>query len=756
MDRLNLDAAFTRNLSSLPVRAHGEGIAAGALQMLWRRRGVIAAATGCGLLAGVAALAVLRKQYAADAVIQLDLSRREAPLVTQHAPGAALEANALIQGEARIIQSRPIARQVVTQLGLAEAVPETAEPSLLSSLVPTAIEHARRLVERLRGIEQPSGSQPAPLPPDPVTLAVDDLLAGLAVSADSRSYLVTVRYLSPDPELSARLANAVTAAYLRWRSAANEEASGRTANWIAGQIEAALLALREAEAEITAFRERTGLLGSGRADAGGDSENVQQQQLRALTGQLNAASAARLAEERRLARVQDLLRNGNAPSTADVQGLPLIPLLLDREATARRELGEMLSRLGVRHPSVLQAQAGLAAIRGRIASELQRAVAVIAGDLGAARATEAALQQRLDELQRTMIAGKAHETELRNLLDGAQAIRDRLASLRRSHEQALAARDLRPVVASLVQEAEPQRVPAAPKPPIVLGLSAIAGLCAGIALAVLLERRDRGLRSSADVRTHLDTRCLGMVPSLAAERGRLPGAELRAAFDEAVYSVAAGVSLFDPPGECRVVLVTSSLPGEGKSTLCRALATALIASGRRVMLVNGVPGRAALPAPGAGPTGSAGATEAVPAPLASEDLAIIDRRSPFALSADVFGPGSFGTLLNHARRHFDVILLEGAPVLLVADSLVLGRLADTVIHVAQWSHTRRAVVEAALRRLQEHSIAVDGVVLSQVDLRRHARSSVLDEAFFYRSERRFYERVAGQRGGTDLATSSRA
>lgn len=742
LDRLTFDLPFAKNLSGTAVRAHSERLAANAVLAVWRRRYLVLACVVLSLLAAASALSSLERKYVSEAVVRLDLSRQESGFGSDQAPVVMLDANALIQSEARIIQSRLLARRVVEKLGLADDPAYSGTASGFRHYLAVVGAMATEAFARIRGKEAPeqvaSPVSDAPSAEMRMAHAIADVMRRLSVRTDPRSYLVTVIYSSPDPALSARVANAVAEEYLQQRMQTNIDTANRTIDWLATQIRETTAALWEAEADIAAFRKQTGVLEPGRLDA--DAENVQQQQLRALTSQLTAASLARLNEERRLARVQELLKTGHLPSAVDLQGSPLISALIDREATARRELGELLSRFGSRHPNVRQAQAGIADLRSRIDAEVKRAVSVIGSDLAAARQMEEELKERLDLLQRAMIAGKANETELRNRQAKTQAIRDRLATLTRSSEQALAARDLKSMAASLVIPAEAEQFPSSPKPLIVIALALVGGFGTGVTAATLAERRDQGLRTSEDIRGEFDTRCLGMVPELSVKVSATKGRQDRAIFDEAIYSVGAGISLFGAARDCRVVLVTSSVPGEGKSTLCMALAQALVAAGQRVMLVNSPPTRGACQeTPPAAPLPGGTMPPSLPAGKA---LVILDRKHPFMLTAGVFGPGGFGSLLQEARKHFDVILLEGAPVMLVADSLVLGRLADTVIHVTRWANTKQRIVDAALRRLREHSIVVDGLVLTRVDLRRHARLRFLDEGFFYTREKRFYERLA--------------
>lgn len=697
------------------------------------------------LLAGAALLSVLERNYTSEAVVQLDLSKRDGSFGRDQASPVVLDAGVLVQSEARLIRSRALARGVVETLGLAEHPAYAEDPVGLSRYLAKAAELGGELLAWVGGERAPAGSEPGTERERRTVRAVNAVLQRLSVGSDNRSYLVTIAYTSPDSVMSARIANAFAEEYLRRRGQAHAEAAGRMSAWLTAQIRTSAASLREAEADIAAFRRRTGLLEPGR-EAGADAENVRQQQLRSVTSQLSAASATRIAEERRLARVQEVLRSNSLPSATDLQALPMVQSLLEREANARRELGELLSRFGTQHPDVRRAQAGLSEVRSKISSELSRTVALLGRDLDAARQTEEELGKRLAALQGAMISGKRDETELRDRLANAQAIRERIASLREQNEQALAARNMSPSAAALVVPAEPERLPSWPRPPKVMGLALFGGLLAGVGLATAVDRRDRGLRTSGEVKSAFDVRCLGMVPEPLVEGSRGSRLGDRAVFEEAIYTVCAGANLVGPAApECRVVLVTSSLPGEGKSALCRALADTLVASGQRVLLVSNTPARgapaasqSAAPAPGraSGGSGDDARLLALAAPL------VVERSRSFLHDAEVFGPGGLGAAVEDARKHFDVILIEGEPVMLVADALVLGRLADTVVHVARWARTKQQIVEAALRRLQEHSIVVDGVVLTRVDLARHARLRIVDECFFYMRERRYFERLA--------------
>lgn len=746
MDRLTFDTSLGKSLPALPAREYRESVAIATILSLWRRRYLILCVALLSLLVAAGVLTQLEKKYAAEAVVKLDLQRPESASGPDQAMAIAVDLNALAQSEARIARSSAVARGVVERLGLAED-PRYAGTESRLGMVQAAV---MRQVAWLR--QEVLGHPPAPATPaedegstgdTAKDRAVRDLMRRLTVAPDSRSYLITISYQAQDPVLAARVANAVAQEYLTRQSLSVQDPASRRAEWLAGRVQEMTEALRAAEAEVAAFRERTGMLGS--ASDANDPENVSRQQMQEVTAQLGAANLARINEERRLARVQELLRSGQLPSAADLQSSPLIGTLLDREAAARRELGEQQLRFGARHPSVLERQAGIADLRARIDAEVRRTARVIAGDLAAARATEADLGRRLEELKRTVMDSKNHEGELRVLLRDVQTTRDRLATLERSYDQALAARDLRPVAASLILPAEPEGSPIFPKPFLVLALGLVGGLGLGTSSALLLERRDQGLRTSGDLPPSAGTRCLAMVPEVphAALLGGTWKPSGNVAFEEAVYTVGASVGLFNGAHGCRTVLVTSSTAGEGRSTLCRALARSLYASGKRVMLIEGTPRERRQEVARERAEAERATSGGTPLPAAARGALLPQRHNTGpVLETYSLATANLEAKIEEARQRFDIILIEGAPVMLVADSLVLGRQADIVIHVARWAHTRRRVVEAALRRMNENSVVVDGVVLTRVNLRRHRRLHLFDDCSFYVKERRFYERMA--------------
>jgi succinoglycan biosynthesis transport protein ExoP len=730
LDRLSFDKISRDRLSAVPAAAFQQTVAVEVIRSAWRRRRLVIGTALVPAALAVGFMMLRPAHYPAEALIELQLSRADPALPVDSGPASvALDASSVVLGEARIIRSGMVARRVVERLGLMND-PSFSHEGLISRLT-------TRFAD-LFGAGDPEAAQNRK-----IANAARTLESGLSVQTDNRSYLISISFSSTRPEVAEKIANAVAQEYLAGRLETSVAAAGATATWLSSQIKTTEGQLQAADAAVAKYREQTGLI---ELDARNDS--LQQRALSQFAAQLSAASLARINDEAQLSRLDHLLDTNSPLAASELQAQPLIQAAAQRETDAERALTDLQSHLGPKHPDVQQAEAAVADAKAALAAEAQRSVELLRGKLALTEATEADLRSRVENLQGEVIAASTKQAELHNLQTAADSLRDRLHTLTRNRDQALALRDLQVVPASLVVPAQASSKPAGPTPELVGVLALIFGAIGGVALAAVLERRDHGFRTSHDVTDATDLRCLGLVPelppdeSLLADATPLATSRTRTVFDEAVRLVASGVGLLQSnhSGGARVVVVASAMPGEGRSTLCAGLARAVSLTGRRVLLIDGPPRRfdpytdAGKPTPAA--PGSNMALQTVKSAGGMVDT--IRRTSATALSLDVFGSAHVGRALEEARRHFDVILIEGPPTMLVADGLVLGAMADSVIVAVRWADTKRRTVMTALRRMEEHGVVVDGVVLTRVDMQKHEKLGLHDVGAFHLTPNNYY------------------
>jgi capsular exopolysaccharide synthesis family protein len=265
-----------------------------------------------------------------------------------------------------------------------------------------------------------------------------------------------------------------------------------------------------------------------------------------------------------------------------------------------------------------------------------------------------------------------------------------------------------------------------------LGIIAAAGLAVSLllasALAAALERLDRTVRDARGVEAALGLPTLGLIPRLGrSESRRQPHEHLRerptSPYAEAVRAVLAALGT-DEPGRSRVVLVTSSLPGEGKTTFALSLATLAARSGGRVLVidldlrqpnVHRALGHQAV---------DAGIVEHV---AEGRPLAEVVRRDP-ATGLDFLPVGQrtahptelvesdrMRGLLDACRAGYDLVVVDTAPVGLITDAGIAARVADQVVFVVRSGRTPAGAAREALRSLRAAGVEPAGVVLTQAD-----------------------------------------
>lgn len=718
MDNPSFDITLTRSVSEVGAAGYQDRRVREVLRAGWCHRRLIVVVTILAIACAVLGLALRPPSYSAQAILQLNLGQHDLGVAAgqQEPSGVMAEASSVVQSVARIVESPLVARQVAERLGLDKQL----RPTWISVIFNSTLDRIGREVHALFGY-----GEARPVPQDPLDRAARWLLSNLTVATDSQSYLVTIGFSSNLPSVSARIANAVAQEYISLQAQNIADRMEHAADRIGSAISAKADQLRAVDAQILDYRTRIGALDLGAA------RGPNQQQLRNLSTQLQY-----------------------------LQSTPVLQAQMQWEAAAR-QLAEIKSRFGAVNPLINAAQGRLIQATSRLTQELERAVSTAGSGSGA----EAGLKQQLQRLDSSFAQDKeSNIVKLRDAEVRADTIRNEIQYLTRSYDQAEAVRNIQAVPVSLIAPAQPNTLPSS-HTALILGLAALGGLMGGIALAVFLESGDQGFRTSGEVWDEGYTRCLGMVPELSGgitTLRSLPPPQRRSevvAFNEAVRTVAVATGLLDASGDCQVVLVTSSVSSEGRSTLCRALARALLLAGKQVMVVDAAPQRQTHPGFAedhdqlAAPKPVAGQLNAAPEPrppvVKEAGYVMLESKSiPGVSGTDVFDPAGLIHVITESRRHFDVIIIEGPPVLLVGDSLLLGKFADKVLLAARWRSTKRHDVRAALQRLQENNVGVNGVVITRVDLVRHAKLGFVDQCSYYKDEQTYYERLYGKQNRT--------
>ena len=553
--------------------------------------------------------------------------------------------------------------------------------------------------------------------------------ASLTITSQSNSRVLEVTADSMDPQLSADMANAITAAFIEWSLEQRWATNQYTRVWLSQQLGELKSKLQESEGQLQKYAQTSGLLFTSEKD------NVDEQRLRYFQEELGKATVDRMAKQSRFELI----------SKATVESLPEI--LDDRTlqdyqtelTTLQKQLAELSSSFTEAYPKVVKIQAQIKAVTATSQKARADVLNRIRNEYDAARTRENLLAAKYNSQER-LVAQQAGNVAQYNILkrevDTTRALYESM--LQKSKEADM----LTAMKASNIQVIDPARPPeTAYKPKLALNLSLglFSGLLLGIGLVWVRERGAR-VREPGDAELWLNLPELGVIPSGNRQDGRarrllghsgkgLPSSTYCGRVDLTVFQRRASpfadsfrdtlVSILYAKKNGvapRVIAVSSANPGEGKTTVVSNLAMALAEINQRVLLVDGDTRKPELHSI-FNVDKSPGVSEILAgrsAPLIREtkipNLAVL----PGGGGADasvLFGP-RLTDLFALLRRKFDLILIDTPPVLNMPDARMFVRQADAVILVIRADFSTRSAIQLARQRLQDGGNWLLGTILN--------------------------------------------
>lgn len=657
----------------------------------------------------------LPRRYTAEAVLALDA--RKVQIASSEVVSHLSPDNAALRTELDIIASRSIAERVVDQLKLAsdrgtliEVAAEQAAGGILARLAHDfGADDLWRAA--LRRIGLPAGVQPTPIPHQ--SDVVDWVQGHLKVSNDGRSFTMFVAFTSEHPTRAARIANAVARGYLDEQVSRKEDMTRRASNRLAEKLGEMREAASAADAAVMQFRRASGLTET-------KGMTVVGQQLSELTTQLALARAERARTEGKL----QMARTSNGNSLPDVLASQTIQDLRTQLSRAEVKIRENERNLFLLPDLRVTADS----FRRQLEAETARIIASLSNEASAARAREASLSASIERLQTDYEHASSSMVQLNQLQREADANRTIYETFLARFKQTIEHEGLAVADALLITEAQGNSGPVFPKTLPILLIAGLSGTLLGGLGVVARERFDNRVR---DIR-HLDRivglPVLGVLPGLGRfgslrRRNRLAG-QTGARLAVALQWLRMALLKSQAPRRVQVILVTSAMPADGKTSLCVSLARELGRRGERVLVIDGDAYQPRV----AAAFGAAGRRSPRLAPEACASIQDVVHTDPLSGAHFIGAPrprdfqhmlhdGTFARLLAAAREEYDTVLLDTAPAMAGADAAVLGQLADMRLFVVRCGWTAWDQMLSALASLRLCGSAADGIVVVNADRR---------------------------------------
>jgi len=676
----------------------------GALQML-RRRMLIMALVGVTVAVGAFAYLMLQTpRYSATALVMIN-PRQERVLDNESVIGQLPRDSSTIDSEIELLRSPALLNELGQALGM-----------------------MRR--------------------DDPDAMTAEEIGANLGSAIQVRrrglTFVIEITATSTDPQRAQLIANTYADVYIASQVNARVDTAARANSWLARRLAELREDVQAKESAAETFRVQNGMMSAqGTTLAESQINNVQNQVLQAQ---------ADLAErEARYRQLQEMRNSGaSLESIGNALNSSTITTLREREAEIARRQSDLEARYLDTHPAVQAIRAERRDIEAQIQREIQRISVNLGNEVNVARARLATLQESLRSAAGDLSDNSSASVRLRELEREAAASRQVYESYLQRYQEIADQDQLNTSDARLMAYASVPNAPSSPRLRIAVALAIAAGLLLGLGAGVVAEILDQSVKNADELEAKIGYPAIASIPTISKRMMRqMPPAERHpsgylvgrpmSAFTEALRVLRTVIVYSKLDFSIKVVAVTSALPDEGKTTISMCLARVAAMSGQRVCVVDCDLRKQSINdvidietdigilqvLAGEAPWRSAIVRDP------NSDAHVLPVATSGFTPRDVFGSDAMSRLIGELRSHYDLVILDCAPILAVAETRVLVKHADTVVIVARAGRSHIGAVRTAVAQTEAAGGKVLGVALNCV---LPHWQSYADSLYFYQAK----------------------
>ena len=589
---------------------------------------------------------------------------------------------------------------IATQVGLlkSQSLGERVAQDLNLALNPKFVEQTGDAVSRLKA-------------------AAAKVAGGIEAEIPKEGQLVEFTYTSDDPQLAALIANGVADSFIDSGLQRRYDASNYAREFLQRQINKTRGDLERSERALVAYAQAEGIINTATGDsaANSDANSLQGASLVALNQALAEATARRIAAEG--AYRQARLAGGSAQAVQSTSALRASVAALEAEYQEKRTL------LKPEHPDMIALKNRIDELNRQIGSEQSRVAggqaSTLLAEYRAAASAENALRARVNQLRGSVLDLRGRSIQYNILQREQDTNRSLYDALLQRYKEVGIAGGIGNSPVSIVDRAQVPGAPYKPNPLLNLIAGIGLGLLAGLALAFALELLHDVIKTREDVRSRLGLPCLGVVPR--REGGGSIVNDLEdggSGIAEAYSAILASLRFSTEHGAPRTVLVTSTGPAEGKSSSAFAIAQNYARRGENILLIDGDLRRPVFKTSGS----QRGLTKLLTNDdelrghvyeTQYENLWLLPCGPTPPNPADLLSTPRFNAVLREAGKQFDRVIIDGPPLLGLADAALLATAAENVVMIVESGRTRTKAAREAIERLRAAGGHVLGVILTK-------------------------------------------
>src|SRR5271166_124180 len=651
--------------------------------------------------------------YVATARIEIDRDTSNIlPFQGNDSYDAAMDLDNYIETQSKVLTSETLALQTIRNTGL------STRPEFASSSGPSEAIALGSLANQHR-------------PPE-----LAEFLGSLSVHRVPTSRLLDVTFESTDPVLAAKIVNAHLETFVEQNFRSRYEATTQASTWLADQLDELKIKVQKSEDARIAYERQNQIWSLD------DKSNITTQRLADVNRQLTETQTERMKKE----SLYEFAMAGNLDAIPQVQSNPSLLELIHRRSQLQENYNDALSQYGPNFPRVVRMQAQLKELDADLDKQKRNIVAGLESDYREARQRETLLAQALDQQKADVNAMSEKLVEYNILKREAEANKALYDGLLTKLKEAGITAGLR---SSNIRIVDPAMIPSYPSRPAKarnVALAFLVGLVGGIGLALMREYMDNTVKTPDDVETLARLPSLAVVPAfgdsgVAKRTALLKGASTnghdkrielvaqhlpKSQMAEAFRALHTALLLSQPNHPPQVILITSPLPREGKTTVAANLAVTLAQLGDKTVLVD-----ADLRKPGVGRllnlgSGKYAGLSSYLAGVSTLDLVTIPHPAIPNLSAIPTGPlppnpadllssHKLADAIAELRTKFKFIVIDSPPIMAATDAVILSVQADGVVLVVRSGETPKEAFTRTRDLLTSVKARLLGVVLNAVD-----------------------------------------
>lgn len=694
--------------------------------MFMRRRRIFLVTLGIVLVLAALYCMIAVKRYAATGSIEVQPESMGGMELSDVFNGQVLSTDAMTTGidletQANILKSDTLALRVIHDLDLEQSADFQH------------VGYGTRLLRLLHlGSGQKALGEPARRARD-----LQIFSRNLKIKTESGTRIIDITYRSMDPVLAGKVVDHMIQGLVDFNLQARSAAGTHASEWLASQLGDLRRQSEKQQSRVVQLQQKMGVFSLGDADPSGKEQiySTVLDQVQQATAALSAAESNRILK----GALYQVVKSGNPELISGLSGnsmagaspgvsnaLAVVQNLREQEASLSQDIAHDSAKFGQNYPPLLEKRAALAGLDRSIAAEDKRIAGRVKSDYEVAVDAEQKTRNLFQQTRQKadQLNDKAIDfTIARKEADETRSLYEDLT--RRLREAGL----VQGLRSSNIATVDPGRAPAKPGSPdvlLIMAAAAIAGLFLSSSLAFFTDIVDRRVQT-VDELERGSLPLVGLVPRCRRSDYALEGVRSsQTAFQQAMRGLRTSLMLNDGLKPPRVILVTSALAGEGKTTIAKGLSLALAQQGKKVLLIEAdlyhPQLNADLKLEDRGGLSmllrkeAASPEDGMVTPLKHlPNFQILGAGRSSLESIDHLESNRMHGLVEACRRDFDVIVLDGPPILPVAEAVSLSMLADTTLLVARMGKTPRISLRRASTRLQTHKRVSDlRVVLNAV------------------------------------------